>query len=317
MRAPRLGAAAVVLLGAITVAGGTSPAEARAGRQGDARQGGTMVAARAQPGQTQRPARLATTRGVAMHASVVTLDAPVHWAAARGAAARGAAGRGTAARGAAGRGVVARGAADGGVRGISCVPYARQVTGMEIAGNGRDWWHHAAGLYARGNQPEPGAVLAFPASGGMRLGHVAVVSRVLSAREVLVDHANWAGPGIRRGSVMRGVSVVDVSPDNDWTQVRVQVGWTSGTYGRVYPTHGFIYNRPDPAGGTMMAQGRGGARAMETASLGAQAARAGGARQSRVELAEMPAGAEARAVSPHASRHLDLSIRTLATAAGR
>jgi surface antigen len=129
--------------------------------------------------------------------------------------------------------------------GISCVPYARSVTGMAISGNGGDWWYNAAGSYGRGNRPEPGSVMAFRATGGMSRGHVAVVSRVLNDRQVLIDHANWGGPGIRKGSVMHNVSVVDVSDNNDWTAVRVQVGHSDEAYGRTYPTYGFIYNRPD------------------------------------------------------------------------
>ncbi|MFN3448397.1 MAG: CHAP domain-containing protein [Roseococcus sp.] len=127
---------------------------------------------------------------------------------------------------------------------ISCVPYARAVTGMEISGNGRDWWHNAAGRYARGRRPEIGSILAFPASGGMRAGHVAVVSRIHHNRLIEIDHANWGGPGIRRGQVMRGVQVMDVSDDNSWTRVRVQVGWSAENFGREYPTYGFIHNRP-------------------------------------------------------------------------
>ena len=138
--------------------------------------------------------------------------------------------------------------------GISCVPYARQATGMAISGNGRDWWHNAAGLYDRSNRPEVGSVMAFPGSGGMRSGHVAVVERLVSDREVLIHHANWGGPGIRRGSIMRGVSVIDVSPRNDWTQVRVQVGHSAGNHGRVFPVYGFIHNRPDTTGGAMFAR---------------------------------------------------------------
>lgn len=148
------------------------------------------------------------------------------------------------------RGHAARGGYSGG---ISCVPYARQATGMDISGNGRDWWYNAAGLYARSNRPEIGSVMAFPGSGGMRSGHVAVVERVISSREVHIHHANWGGPGIRRGSIMRGVSVIDASPNNDWTQVRVQVGHSAENYGRTYPVYGFIHNRPDTTGGTMMA----------------------------------------------------------------
>jgi surface antigen len=128
--------------------------------------------------------------------------------------------------------------------GLTCVPYARSVTGMDISGNGRDWWHNAAGRYARGQRPQVGSVLAWPGSGSMGSGHVAVVSRVLNARLIEIDHANWGGPGIRRGTVMRNVQVMDVSSDNSWTRVRVQVGWTAENFGREYPTYGFIHNRP-------------------------------------------------------------------------
>jgi hypothetical protein len=129
--------------------------------------------------------------------------------------------------------------------GISCVPYVRQATGMAIRGNGGDWWHNAAGLYARGHAPEPGAVMAFARTGQMHAGHVAVVQEVISAREVLIHHANWGGPGIRRGSIMADVSVIDVSLNNDWSSVRVQVGRDQENMGRIYPIQGFIYDRPD------------------------------------------------------------------------
>jgi surface antigen len=156
-------------------------------------------------------------------------------------------------RGAHSRGHASRRGSYGYSAGISCVPYARQVTGMEISGNGRDWWHNAAGRYARSSRPEPGAILSFPSSGGMSAGHVAVVSRVINSRLIEIDHANWGGPGIRRGSVMQGVDVMDVSANNDWTQVRVQVGWSNENFGRPYPTHGFILNRPDTGSGSAYA----------------------------------------------------------------
>ncbi len=136
----------------------------------------------------------------------------------------------------------------GNTGGMTCVPYARSVTGMDISGNGRDWWHNAAGRYARGQRPQVGSVLAWPGSGSMSSGHVAVVSRVLNARLIEIDHANWGGPGIRRGTVMRNVKVMDVSDDNSWTRVRVQVGWTAENFGREYPTYGFIHNRPANTG---------------------------------------------------------------------
>jgi surface antigen len=127
--------------------------------------------------------------------------------------------------------------------GISCVPYARQVSGIEVVGNAWQWWENAAGLYARGDRPEAGSVLNFRSNGRMRLGHVAVVTRVVNAREVMVDHANWTTGG-RRGAISRNVAVVDVSEANNWSAVRVELD-RDGTFGSVYPTYGFIYNRPD------------------------------------------------------------------------
>lgn len=124
---------------------------------------------------------------------------------------------------------------------LQCVTFARDASGVHLAGNAHTWWANAAGLFARGHRPERGAILNFRASGGMRLGHVAVVSRVVSAREILIDHANWAGPGERKGQVRRSVSVIDASPDNDWTAVQVANG--IGSWGRIYPTYGFIYPR--------------------------------------------------------------------------
>lgn len=122
---------------------------------------------------------------------------------------------------------------------ISCVPFARQDSGIDVAGNAWEWWDNAAGLYARGHVPEAGSVLNFESNRIMRLGHVAVVSRVVSAREVEVDQANWP-----HGGIHRGVPVVDVSDKNDWTAVRVGLG-QSGDFGSVYPTYGFIYPRRD------------------------------------------------------------------------
>jgi surface antigen len=127
--------------------------------------------------------------------------------------------------------------------GISCVPYARQVSGIMVVGNAWQWWSKAAGRYARGDRPEPGSVLNFRPNGRMALGHVAVVKQVVNAREVIVDHANWSDGG-GHGNISRNVTVVDVSEANNWSAVRVELGNPS-TFGSVYPTYGFIYNRPD------------------------------------------------------------------------
>lgn len=129
--------------------------------------------------------------------------------------------------------------------GLQCVPFARDNSGIELSGNANTWWNNATGVYERGSRPEVGSVLNFRSSGRMRLGHVAVVSNVLDSRTVEVDHANWSS----RGGVRRNVRVLDVSAYNDWSAVRVALG--SGDFGSVYPTYGFIYDRPDR--GTMVA----------------------------------------------------------------
>lgn len=82
----------------------------------------------------------------------------------------------------------------------------------------------------------------------MPLGHVAVVTKIINRREIEVDHANWT-----HGRVSRSVPVVDVSEANDWSAVRVEVR-SSGVFGSVYPTYGFIYDRADT--GTMLAKAR-------------------------------------------------------------
>lgn len=116
-----------------------------------------------------------------------------------------------------------------------CVPFARAVTGVEISGNAKTWWARAKGLYARGHKPQVGAVMAFAASRSMPKGHVAVVSKVVSEREILIDQANW-----ERNRVTQDTLVVDVSAKGDWSAVKVANA--RGTLGRVNPINGFIYN---------------------------------------------------------------------------
>jgi surface antigen len=127
--------------------------------------------------------------------------------------------------------------------GVQCVPFARHLSGIDIVGDARTWWAQAEGRYERGSRPEVGSVLTFKPSGAMRLGHVSVVSQIVSPREILVDHANWPGPGVPKGRVARNVSVIDVSPGNDWTSVRVEIHGRGSGYGRIYATWGFIYPR--------------------------------------------------------------------------
>lgn len=120
---------------------------------------------------------------------------------------------------------------------LQCVPFAREVSGIQIQGNALTWWDQAEGRYARGHAPKPGAVLAFAATSRMRYGHVAMVSQVISDREVLLTHANWSS----RGGIERNVRAVDVSAAGDWSRVRVWYGPMGGLGLTSYPTHGFIY----------------------------------------------------------------------------
>lgn len=116
---------------------------------------------------------------------------------------------------------------------LQCVPYARTRSGIAIYGNARTWYDQAAGRYERSSAPRLGAVIVL---GGTPGGHVAVVKAILSAREILVDHANWANDGaIHLDAPMR-----DVSQKGDWSAVRV---WhmASGQLGaRTYPVQGFV-----------------------------------------------------------------------------
>jgi surface antigen len=126
---------------------------------------------------------------------------------------------------------------------MQCVPYARQVSGIEIFGDAWSWWQGAAGRYERGARPLPGAVLVMKRDARLAHGHVSVVTAIVAAREIRVTHANWGYAGKPRGQVDRDVSIIDVSPNNDWSEVKV---WNGGSYGRVYPSYGFIY--PGSAG---------------------------------------------------------------------
>lgn len=124
---------------------------------------------------------------------------------------------------------------------LECVPYARAQSGIQIYGDAWTWWEKADGNYQRGNRPQKGAVLAFQPSGNMRLGHVAAVSRVVDSRTVLLSHANWSPIDGRRGQIERDVRAVDVSPGNDWSQVRVWYAPLGDLGTTAWPTHGFIY----------------------------------------------------------------------------
>jgi surface antigen len=181
---------------------------------------------------------------------------------------------------------------------IQCVAFAKQDAGIQISGNARDWWSNAAGVYQRGRAPEVGSVLSFRANGRMPLGHVAVVASVGDSRTITIDQSHWNSRGITRD-----IEVKDVSEDNDWSAVRVQLAH-EGAFGSIYPTHGFIYARPD--NGTIMeASVHAPMPNLDPApaDLRRTITRSVSHDATRIEVAEMPAP----------SRGLDLSLNGIAS----
>ncbi|WP_249138063.1 CHAP domain-containing protein [Phenylobacterium montanum] len=133
---------------------------------------------------------------------------------------------------------------------LQCAPFARMISGIQIFGDAWTWWQKAAGRYAQGFTPKSGAVLVFKPTGIMNKGHVAVVSRVLTDRVIQVTHANWSIIDGSRGQVEKDVTVVDVSRQGDWSQVKVWFDPARDLGSTVYPTYGFIYQSSEQAART-------------------------------------------------------------------
>jgi surface antigen len=137
--------------------------------------------------------------------------------------------------------------------GLTCAPFARALTGLALSGDAADWWGRASGRYARAHRPAVGSVLVFRRGPRLPSGHVSVVSRLLDERRIHVIQANWV-----RDELDEDQLVVDVSPRNDWTEVRVwhppsdQLGsHTYATYGFIVPPrplgHDALASRAEPA----------------------------------------------------------------------
>lgn len=121
--------------------------------------------------------------------------------------------------------------------GLQCVPFARQASGVQIFGDANTWWAQAAGRYPRSNLPAFGSVFVLHGYNTTARGHVAVVTHIDSSRLIRVDQANW----LNGGEISRGVPILDVSPNNDWTEVRVWHIPGGHWGGRVYRADGFIH----------------------------------------------------------------------------
>ena len=147
---------------------------------------------------------------------------------------------------------------------LQCVPYARELSGIQIYGDARTWWDQANGSYARGTRPQKGAVMVFKPHRNMRLGHVAYVSEVIDSRTVRLTHANWSEINGKRGQIERNVPAIDVSPNNDWSQVRVWYHPIQAPGRTHWPLHGFIYPEAKPRLDQAMPRVRGPVRAQSS-----------------------------------------------------
>lgn len=119
---------------------------------------------------------------------------------------------------------------------LTCVPYAERVSGIVLPGDAYNWWRAARGRYERRHQPEVGSVLVFRSIPAMPLGHVSVVTAVLSPRRILVEHANWVPHRINHDQL-----VVDVSAANNWSRVRVWYPPIDALGNTTFPTYGFLF----------------------------------------------------------------------------
>ena len=125
--------------------------------------------------------------------------------------------------------------------GLTCAPFARELSGIALYGEAASWWDGAAGQYGRGSRPEVGGVLVFRRSSRLPSGHVSVVSRVINARQIEVIQANWVPEQLDQDQL-----VVDVSERNDWTEVRVWYPPTNQIGSHTYAAYGFVLP-PRPA----------------------------------------------------------------------
>lgn len=116
-----------------------------------------------------------------------------------------------------------------------CVRAVRSMSDFTIQGDAWTWWQHSEGTYEHDVRPQAGSVLVFKRTGQLGRGHVSLVSNVIDNRTIEVDHT-W----LRSGQIRRGMTVIDVSPSNDWSEVRVWNEPTDQLGTRTYPTYGFV-----------------------------------------------------------------------------
>ena len=126
-------------------------------------------------------------------------------------------------------------------RRVQCVPYARRISGVNLRGDAWTWWQSAKGRYERSTRPSVGSIIVLDRSDRLRHGHIAMVTKVVNSREVLVEHANW----LNKGRIHKEQPVLDVSKNNDWSAVRVWYTPGAQLGARTYLVAGFISKEKD------------------------------------------------------------------------
>lgn len=124
---------------------------------------------------------------------------------------------------------------------IQCVDYIKekhpQYKGM--TGNAKTWWTQTDKVTQQ-QTPSVGSVLVFPGP-NVAYGHVAYVTKLVSSKEILVNHANWnRDTGKADGTIWTNVRVQDVSEKGNWTKVKIEYG-NKGAFGSTpFATYGFV-----------------------------------------------------------------------------
>ena len=117
-----------------------------------------------------------------------------------------------------------------------CVGFARDHSGVALYGDAVTWWAQAKGRYLQVDAPRIGSVLVLADYAGPKHAHLAVVTRIISAREIRVDHANW----LNDGNIYLNSPVMDSSAHGDWSIVRVWNNRDDHMGIKNYKVQGFI-----------------------------------------------------------------------------
>ena len=121
-----------------------------------------------------------------------------------------------------------------------CAEYVRIQKGLPVFGDAKYWWEKANSFMTGWPSLWRNSVMVFATSMRLKRGHVAVVTDIVSPREIRVDQANWQN----HGEIDHSTPVLDVSPANDWTRVRVWDTRSRQFGAHVYPISGFIVTAP-------------------------------------------------------------------------